>query len=174
MFTLLVTLIAIALGAYILQQTSFFGGENYTDGQAKAKVNQYRTEATQIISSMDLFKVEGGVIDENFSLDTLTQEERYLKRLPASQSTENGAELSWGFESETGLVLLPNVESEVCLTANSMAGYQTEFAGVPTSSLQGPSGEITVSNGFTEVKENHYVPICSATLTTSIPCCMNP
>lgn len=175
MFGLLVVLIAIALGAYVLQQSSFYGGDSYTDGQAKAKVNQYRSEAMQIIGSIDLYKVEGGVVDETFSLSSLADNERYLKRLPSSVSTETGAELSWGFEGDTGLVVLPNVESEVCLTANSMAGYQTEFSGTPTNSILGPNGAaVSVTNGFAEVKENHYVPICSATLTTSIPCCMNP
>ncbi len=98
MFTLLVTLIAIALGAYVLNSTAFLGGDAYTDGTVKAQASSIVNEATQINSSIDLYKVnEGNTTAVAADLDAL--QGLYLKSTPSTMVgawTTDGAVVSSG------------------------------------------------------------------------------
>lgn len=109
MFTLLVTLIAIALGAYVLSSTAFLGGDAYTDGTVKAQASSIVNEATQINSSIDLYKVtEGNTTAVVADLDALAAGGLYLKSTP---STMVGG---WTTDGSVVTSAADTVSTEVC------------------------------------------------------------
>lgn len=176
MFSLIISIIAVALGAVLLLTSAFYGGDSLQDGNIKAKVSQYKNEAHQISSALTLYKVEkGGFVTEDgseFSWDDLVTE-GYLKRLPQSVSQNGEVLFSWGVRDN--MIYLPNVDDEVCLEANRSDGYQTNFENPPTSAtIFGPNGE-TSPAGFTLAQESDdadaYIPVCDDALSDRVPCC---
>lgn len=61
MFSLIISIIAIALAAILLLTSAFYGGSALTTGTAKAKAAALANEAQQVSSAYDLFLVEKGI-----------------------------------------------------------------------------------------------------------------
>ncbi len=183
MFSLIISIIAIALGAVLLIVSVNYSGDSMNEGTVKAKVSQYKNEAHQISSTLTMYKVEkggfapcddtdgSGTIDANdsFSWDCLVQE-GYLKTLPQTTLDSNGDALfSWGIRDN--VIFLPNISDDVCVTANRVDGYQTEFASAPTSTtVFGPNGEQSPA-GFQNIEDDSYIPVCASGLSDRVPCC---
>lgn len=184
MFSLVISIIAIAIAAVLIFTTANYGGDSMNDGTVKAQVSQYKNEAHQISSTLTMYKVEkGGFVpcdingdgnvdsSDSFGWDCLVQE-GYLKKLPQSTLNETGEVMfSWGIRDN--VIFLPNVSDDVCITANRVDGYQTEFSTPPTNTtVFGPNGE-TSGAGFHMVEEGTYLPNCGnvGDLSDRVPCC---
>lgn len=58
MFSLIISIIAIALAAVLLLTSAFYGGDALTEGTAKAQAAALANEAQQISAGYDLYRVE--------------------------------------------------------------------------------------------------------------------
>lgn len=58
MFSLIISIIAIALAAVLLLTSAFYGGDALTQGTSKAEAAALANEAQQISAGYQLFKVE--------------------------------------------------------------------------------------------------------------------
>jgi hypothetical protein len=175
MFSLVISIIAIALGAVLLFSTAYYGGDSLNEGTVKAKVSQFKNEAHQISSALTLYKVENGGFNTDdgseFSWQTLVDKE-YLKQLPQSGLSEDGSTtlFSWGIRDN--VIFLPNVSDEVCVTANRVDGYETQFGSDPSGESVVIDSETFIGN-WEEVSEGTYIPVCADTLSDRVPCCFD-
>lgn len=176
MFSLVISIIAIALAAILLLTSAYYGGESLTQGTAKAKVAQYKNEAHQISSVLTLFKAEkGGFITADgqpFSWQTLV-DENYLKELPQTLFTEQGDKVfSWGIRDN--VIYLPNVSDDVCIQANSGDGYGMNTGTAPTAATPfGPNNDLFSPAGWQASTDNNYIPVCDDGLSDDVPCCFD-
>jgi hypothetical protein len=168
-FSLVISIIAIALGAVLLLASAFYGSDSFNEGTVKAKVSQYKNEAHQISSALTLYKVEKGGFGDDFSWQTLIDEE-YLKQLPQSVLSEDGTEtlFSWGIRDN--VIYLPSVSDEVCVASNDVDGYPTEFESDPSGSSVVIDDDSYVGS-WHEIEEGVYVPVCADELSDKVPCC---
>jgi hypothetical protein len=185
MFSLVISIIVIALGAVLIVVSSNYSGDSMNEGTVKAKVSQYKNEAHQISSTLTMYKVEkggfkpcsdtdgSGTIDSNdeFAWECLVNG-GYLKTLPQTTFTNSGeAQFSWGIRDN--VIFLPNISDDVCVTANRVDGYQTEFSTEPTATtVFGPNGEQSPA-GFQLVEDDSYIPVCADGLSDRVPCCFD-
>jgi type II secretory pathway pseudopilin PulG len=83
MFSLIITVISIALVAALALATLYYGGTAYSQAQANAKVSQIKNQAQQLLGAADLFYANKG------RWPLTTQElvdERFLKSIPVAQT----------------------------------------------------------------------------------------
>lgn len=184
MFSLVISIIAIALGAVLLIVSTSYSGDSMNEGTTKAKVSQYKNEAHQISSTLTMYKVEnGGFVpcsdtdgngsvgpEDSFSWDCLVSQ-GYMKKLPQSVEQDGDVLFSWGIRDN--VIFLPNISDDVCVTANEVDGYQVNFASAPSSTtVFGPNGEQSPA-GFQNVEGQSYIPICDDGLSDRVPCCFD-
>lgn len=182
MFSLVISIIAIAIGAILLIVTVSYSGDSMNQGTVKAQVSQYKNEAHQISSTLTLYRVENGgfapcsdtngdgAIDSNdsFTWDCLVAG-GYLRHLPQSLTQDGVTLFSWGVRDN--LIFLPNISDNVCVAANEVDGYTAKFSSEPTAStVFGPNGEQSPL-GFHMVSQDTYIPVCSDSLSDRVPCC---
>jgi type II secretory pathway pseudopilin PulG len=109
MFSLIITIISIALVAALALATLYYGGDSFTKGSAEAEVARMMAEGEQVASAALLFYVENGY--KAASVQDLVP--KYLKTAPAGwDSTEN---LAWATE----------VPSNLCEVYNRKLGLTT-------------------------------------------------
>jgi type II secretory pathway pseudopilin PulG len=145
MFALIVAIIAIALTVAIAGAVMYYGGDVATNSGAKAVAGQYRSEASQIAGAITAYRAEGNPITEDFTLNALVP--HYLKTLP---------NVKWNVDANR--IYMDDIEEGVCLAANDSAKmYFT------------PNGtDILPADGNPE----KGIPICTDTLSLSVPCCI--
>ncbi len=80
MFSLIISIIAIALAAVLLLTSAFYGGDALTEGTVKAEAAALANEAQQVAASYDLFKAERFGVAPTAVADLQT--EGYLKQVP--------------------------------------------------------------------------------------------
>lgn len=176
MFSLIISIIAVALVIVLAGAALYYGGEGFNEGTVRAEVAKYKNEASQIAGALVAYQVEnrgfvdhpndtsgpGGVPNGSFGWEDLVAGQ-FLKTLPSSTFNEsNELEMRWGVREQ--LIILPGVSDEVCLEANRVAGIPTDEAGV--LGLVSVTGASPVGNGF--------APTCDVSLDPSIPCCFDP
>jgi len=111
MFSLIISIIAIALAAVLLLTSAFYGGDALTEGTAKAQAASLANEAQQITAGFDLHKVENNGAEPADVAELVTDE--YLKQAPAT---------GWVLDLTTDIMSTPaTVSDDVCgyVTANS-------------------------------------------------------
>lgn len=60
MFSLIITIISIALVAALAVATLYFGGDAMSKGDASARATQIVTQGQQVLSAADLFRADKG------------------------------------------------------------------------------------------------------------------
>jgi type II secretory pathway pseudopilin PulG len=84
MFSLIITIISIALVAVLALATLYYGGSAFNKGSTSARTSQLLTEAQQVEGAITLFKAEAG--RGPVGLTELTTDGKYLRSLPAQWS----------------------------------------------------------------------------------------
>lgn len=103
MFSLIISIIAIALAAVLLLTSAFYGGDALSEGTAKAQAASLANEAQQVTAGYDLHKVENNGAAPADVAELVTDE--YLKQAPAT---------GWTFDA-AGLLSTPaTVSDDVC------------------------------------------------------------
>ena len=115
MFSLIITVISIALVAALAVSTLYFGGDAFNAGSDKAKASTVVNQAQQIDGANTIFRLDTGAFAA--SVDALVPE--YLASAPVVDDTiASGG--SYSISDDT--VSLSGVNSEVCERINEQVG----------------------------------------------------
>lgn len=83
MFSLIITIISIALVGALAITTLFFGGDAFLKGKSEAEAAQYINESQQISAAVRLYQAENaGEMPSDLQADLV--DNNYLKELPVS------------------------------------------------------------------------------------------
>ena len=118
MFSLIITIISIALVAALALATLYYGGNAFNKGSAEANASKIINEGQQINGAVQLARadVANGTLAAAPSTvgDLVTA---YLQQLPASFNDQGTVTLA------TGLVKTAAVSADVCDAVNVKAGF---------------------------------------------------
>lgn len=130
MFSLIITIISIALVAALAVATIYYGGDAFNQGTSKAKASTVVNQAQQIAGAATLYKSNGGNLPTLASVGALSPS--YLATVPASDSVTLGLDAT---EQALGKVKITGTLSagstEVCAKINDIANGTTTGAYVP-------------------------------------------
>jgi predicted PurR-regulated permease PerM len=132
MFSLIITIISIALVAAIAVATLYYGGSQFSQGTAKANADQLISAAQQIAGANTLYANNfGGNYDTTVS-DLQTQ--GYLNAIPTvSTSVSTGAFTLAGANSNTVTLPLVAGATAVCAAVEKQSGAISASATVPSA-----------------------------------------
>ena len=133
MFNLIVTLIAIGLGAIVTINTVFFGGDSYSEGSTEPIATAYINQAQQVKGSFTLYKAKYGA--DATDIDALIDAD-YLATSPQTPAGGSWALASDGVDDVIGTVseIATNsddgISEEVCERINENGGEIVECGSV--------------------------------------------
>lgn len=105
MFSLIISIIAIALVVVLAGASLYYGGDAFTQGSSKAQAATYVNQAQQIAAAFTLAQVEGGTVTDVASLVTLG----YMASAPTSPSGD-----AWVLDLDAGTLTAEVANDEVC------------------------------------------------------------
>jgi type II secretory pathway pseudopilin PulG len=117
MFSLIITVIAIALVAALALATLYYGGPIFNEGAERAQAAKLSAQGQQIMGAMELYRAEKGVYPQ--SLNDLVADE-YLKSIPVAQAEEAKA-LASAFAATTTWTLSSPGQPVIVLKPVSLA-----------------------------------------------------
>jgi hypothetical protein len=117
MFSLIITIIAIALVAALALATLYYGGPIFNEGADRAQAAKLSAQGQQIMGAMELYRAEKGVYPQ--SLNDLVADE-YLKSIPVAQAEEAKA-LASAFAASTTWTLSSPGQPVIVLKPVSLA-----------------------------------------------------
>jgi hypothetical protein len=117
MFSLIITVIAIALVAALALATLYYGGPIFNEGAERAQAAKLASQGQQIMGAMELYHAEKGVYPQ--SLNDLVADE-YLKSIPVAQAEEAKA-LASAFAATTTWTLSSPGQPVIVLKPVSLA-----------------------------------------------------
>jgi len=122
MFSLIITIISIALVAALALATLYYGGDAFNKGQAQAQAAKVRNQGQQLLGAAELFKANHGRYPINVA-EMVT--DKYLSSVPVARTAiaEALADSAWYMPlQEEALFLLSTPVPEACRTINEK-GY---------------------------------------------------
>lgn len=134
MFSLIITIISIALVAAIAVATLYYGGSQFSQGTAKAQADQIISAAQQIAGANTLYanNVGGGQYDGAGITDLKTQ--GFLSAVPSVNTSVGGAfSLSGGTSANTVTMTLATTASAVCTAIEKASGSMLASASATTA-----------------------------------------
>lgn len=121
MFSLIITIISIALVAALALATLYYGGEAFNEGRAKAEAAKLKNHGQQLLGAADLFRLEKGRYPNN--VPELVSE-GYLSSVPVAKSPVNQALAAEEWVMPTAqepVFVFTGVEEETCAEFNVSA-----------------------------------------------------
>ena len=109
MFSLIITMIAVALVAVLALASMYYGGDSLQQGTAKANAAKYLSEANQITAAANLYKLQNNGATPT-AQDLVDND--YLQALP---------EGDWYINN--GFIERPGISLEECTEVNRLVGY---------------------------------------------------
>lgn len=114
MFSLIITIISIALVAALAVATIYYGGSAFTQGTAKANASALVSAGQQITGALTLYANDnGGARADSAELTAAGVNGAYLSAMPSVKGT---------LTIETSSVQVAGVEKAVCDAINTSAG----------------------------------------------------
>lgn len=152
MLTVIIVIVSLLLVVAAVSATMYYGGDGFNDNKVKSMAAKYRNEAQQIGSAVTMYKADGKVIDESFTLQKLV-DGKYLTSIPEAWEP--------GSNKITRTMSPDDPSSEhICLYSNEQAGF--------TYSSSEPQVQPYSSD------PNKGIPQCDKTnLDPNVPCCVN-
>lgn len=120
MFSLIITIVSIALVVALVAATMYYGGDTLTQGRDRADAAAFVSGGQQISGAIQMFRAMEGALPDD--LDEL-QTEKYLTSLPTVKSTDSGA---WGIDLDEALISVPVGSETVCAAIDKQAGGDGE------------------------------------------------
>ena len=108
MFSLIITIISIALVSALALATIFYGGSAFKQGSTQAAAAQFINEAQQINGAAELYQVNTGNAPVS-TADLVTA--NYLSKVPSA-----------GWTVIDGAVIREMANADICLAANKVLG----------------------------------------------------
>lgn len=119
MFSLIITIIAVALVALLAVASIYYGGDVFTSGSDRSEAARFVNEAQQISSAISLYKADNnGAAPANI----LVLKPDYLKEIP-------GPEGEGGWQFGDGYVQISGLSLSQCNAAN--AQMNKSYVGPP-------------------------------------------
>lgn len=125
MFSLIITIISIALVAALAVATIFYGGSAFNKGSAKAAASTLVSQAQQIAGAEVLYQNDNGALDTSTGLTGLTAG-GYLTNVPAIPTAAGTGLSAWavastanGFTVSTTGAVSKDVCDALAKTANT-------------------------------------------------------
>jgi type II secretory pathway pseudopilin PulG len=125
MFSLIITLIAIALVAALALATLYYGGPAFNQGADRAQASKVTSQGIQILGAMELYKAETGAYP--LALTDLVSN-NYLKSIPTAQvdsaeilssALADSAASTWSLVTPGApVIVLKPVSSGICSSFN--------------------------------------------------------
>ena len=119
MFSLIITIISVALVAALALATLFYGGESYQSGQAKAEAAKLRNQGQQLVAAAEFFYLQRGAWPD--SIQEMV-DSGHLNSIPVAQRAavqEALAAKQWQMpRGGQPLFVFDEVTVEVCRTIN--------------------------------------------------------
>jgi hypothetical protein len=109
MFSLIITIISIALVAALAVATIYYGGSAWSEGQINAQAGTLLNQAQQIAGAVEIHRAQTGMWPAD--IGTLTSNGEWLREAPSPGAAADGA---WVVGSGGGAVTLEDVNTEVC------------------------------------------------------------
>lgn len=115
MFSLIITIITIALVAALAISSIYYGGDAFNSGSTQAAASTIVNQAQQIAAASDMFRAQNaGRRPANIA--ALTDEQRFLQSAPILPdgyfTGESGG--AWTIDATEGRLQLTNVSPEIC------------------------------------------------------------
>lgn len=116
MFSLIITIIAVALVAALALATLYYGGEFVTDGQARANMTKIVQEGNQVVGALELYKADFGSFPTGTSEEIATAlvSNEYLRQIPSGE---------WEFRND--YAVRTDLTADACLAINQKVGVNT-------------------------------------------------
>lgn len=116
MFSLIVTIISIALVAALALATIYYGGKFADDGQARANMSKILQEGNQVAGALELYKTDIGGFPTGTSAEIAEQlvEKSYLRQMP---------EGTWEFRND--FAVRTDLTESSCLSINKKLGVDS-------------------------------------------------
>ena len=119
MFSLIITVISVALVAALALATLYYGGDAYESGQAKAEAAKLRNQGQQLVAAAEFYYLQKGEWPETIQKMV---DDGFLTTVPVAQRTaiqEALAGRAWVMPvARQPLFTFDEVTSEVCSTLN--------------------------------------------------------
>ena len=122
MFSLIITVISIALVAALAVSTLYFGGDAFNAGSDKAKAATIVNQAQQIDGANTIFRLDTGALASDLADDLVPE---YLASTP--QVNDNISSNSYSLAAD-GTITLDTVTATVCDEVNAQVGVDEEVA----------------------------------------------
>lgn len=152
MFSVVIVLVSLVLVIATVGAVMYYGGGGFNDNKVKSDAAKYRNEAQQIGGAVTMFKADGNVIDESFTLQALVDGD-YLSHIPEAWEP--------GSNRITRTLSKDDESSEhVCHYSNEQAGYKFSSS---DSQVEPYSRE--PSKGIPHCDKENLDP--------NVPCCVN-
>ena len=136
MFSLIVSIISIALVAVLAAASIYYGGDAFTKGSAKALASTVVTQAQQISSANTLFKNDNGGVSATNVTALVTG--KYLASEPAIPSKVGTVNLAINATGDGVEAAITN--GEVCKLINQQAAGQDTFSTAAQYGCQAAAG----------------------------------
>ena len=121
MFSLIITIISIALVAALALATLYFGGDAFNQGSAKASAATVVNQASQINGANTLFYLDNSAYAA--VMTDLTTDGKYLASIPNPGNAVTGSSTDvYTTDATNGLIELTSVKKSVCDSINVQAG----------------------------------------------------
>jgi len=133
MFSLIITIISIALVAALALATIYYGGNSFNRGSAEAKASQYINEGQQINGAFAMAKADAQANGTTAPVDLPgLQTAGYLAQVPAGWTLTNVPASGTGATAVAAhSIVTVSAADGVCVAVNKKAGAGTD--GIATS-----------------------------------------
>lgn len=134
MSNLIITIIAIALGAAVVLASIYSGGSALTQGAAKSAATAVLNQGQQISGAATMYSNDfaGAALPALADLVVNTANNQYLKSVPLTPASVNSAgNHSWTLG--TGQITTPTTSLDVCLNVEKQR--DSTIASIPTAEV---------------------------------------
>ena len=132
MFSLIITIISIALVAALAVSTLYFGGDSFNRGTAQASAATMVNQASQIAGANTLYAVDNGGTYADVMSDLTEANPSYLAAAPRNTDMDG----DWSLDGPDSSLITASIEKSrvsVCQEINRQAGIASENVDGATS-----------------------------------------
>ncbi len=152
MFSLIITIISIALVAALAIASIYYGGDAFSQGSAKAAASTVVSQAQQVSAANTLYKNDNAG-SNSADVATLVTD-KYLQSAP-NLPTNIGATDSWTLDGSSVTHAVAN--EEICSTINNQIGADNTTLIAASGATTFPTtGDIGTQYGCAETAEATY------------------
>jgi type II secretory pathway pseudopilin PulG len=138
MFSLIITIISIALVAALAVATLYYGGQQFSQGTAKANADQLISAAQQIAGANTLYaNANSGLFDANAAGVNDLVSNQYLSAAPSIPTTVSASTFDLAGGANSNQITLAVTNVSVCTAVAKQSGSVASTASTPNAASTG-------------------------------------